>query len=512
MGRLAEGAPTTALRLPDPTLLVLVGPSGSGKSSWAAEFFGPDQIVSSDRLRAVVGEGEHDLAASADAFMVLESVVAARVRRRLTTVIDTLGLDVDRRAGWRALAARHQVPCVAVVFDTPAAECRRRNAGRPYRVPAQVLTGQLASHAQQRAALAGEGFAEVIAPEPVRIVPPVIAAAAATQTARLAPSPGTDPLAGVKFGLQLSAFGGPGGPATLAERLTDVAGRAERAGFDSLWVMDHLRQIPQVGRPWDDLLESSTTLGYLAAATTRIRLGALVHCVTFRNLAHLAKIIATLDVLSGGRAWCGLGAGWDQAEHAGYGWRFPPDAERLDLVEDALGLLPLMWGPGSPAFTGKRVEVPEATCYPRPLQARVPILVGGSGEQRTLALAARYADACNLFGDPDRVRHKVSVLHAHCESAGRDPAAVEVTHLSTALVARDSDGLAAEVQRLGPRRNLRRWAAQANPGTVEDHVLRIRALQQAGVQHVIVSLPGVWDSPAVETFAEVISTLRATPS
>ena len=276
--------------------------------------------------------------------------------------------------------------------------------------------------------------------------------------------------------------------------------------------MDHLRQIPQVGRPWDDLLESSTTLGYLAAATTRIRLGALVHCVTFRNLAHLAKIIATLDVLSGGRAWCGLGAGWDQAEHAGYGWRFPPDAERLDLVEDALGLLPLMWGPGSPAFTGKRVEVPEATCYPRPLQARVPILVGGSGEQRTLALAARYADACNLFGDPDRVRHKVSVLHAHCESAGRDPAAVEVTHLSTALVARDSDGLAAEVQRLGPRRNLRRWAAQANPGTVEDHVLRIRALQQAGVQHVIVSLPGVWDSPAVETFAEVISTLRATPS
>jgi alkanesulfonate monooxygenase SsuD/methylene tetrahydromethanopterin reductase-like flavin-dependent oxidoreductase (luciferase family) len=177
-------------------------------------------------------------------------------------------------------------------------------------------------------------------------------------------------------------------------------------------------------------------------------------------------------------------------------------------VEDALGLLPLMWGPGSPAFSGRRLQVPEATCYPRPLQPRVPILVGGSGERRTLALAARYADACNLFGDPDRVRHKVSVLHRHCDQAGRDRSQVEVTHLSTALVARDPAGLQAEVERLGPRRNPRRWTAQVNPGTVDDHVLRIQALQHAGVQHVIVSLPGVWDSPALAVFAEVIAALR----
>lgn len=496
------------LRLPDPTLVVLVGPSGAGKSTWAAEHFHPDQVVSSDRLRAVVGEGEDDLAASADAFAVLDAVVAARVRRRLSTVVDTLGLDADRRAGWRALAAAHGVPCVAVAFDTPAAECRRRNRSREPRVPAAVLTGQLAAYAAQRPGLAAEGFDRVIAPDPVRVVPAGIARAAAaveSEGGAVAHRAHGD---GLRFGLHLSGFGVPGGAGALAPRLGEVARAAEQAGFDSLWVMDHLRQIPQVGRPWDDLPESTTTLGYLAAATERIRLGCLVHCITFRHLAHLAKQVATLDVLSGGRAWCGLGAGWDAAEHAGYGVPFPPDGERLDLLEDALGLLPLMWGPGAPPFTGRRVQVEQAVCYPRPLQARVPVLVGGSGERRTLALAARHADACNLMGDPDRVRHKVSVLHRHCDEAGRDRAAVEVTHLSTALVAADPGALAAEVARLGPRRDVRRWSERVNAGTVTDHVLRIRALQEVGVQHVIVSLPGVWDSAAVETFGAVITALR----
>jgi F420-dependent oxidoreductase-like protein len=504
------------LRLPDPTLVVLVGPSGSGKSSWAAAHFEPDQVVSSDRLRAMVGEGEHDLAASADAFAVLDAVVEARVRRRLTTVVDTLGLDAARRAGWRALAAGLRVPCVAVAFDTPAAECRRRNSSRDHRVPADVLSGQLAAYAEQRPALAAEGFDQVIEPGPVRVVPAVIARAAdaigvgAPRAGESGAGAHRADQAGarLRFGLHLSAFGVPGGPAALAGRLAEVARAAEGAGFDSLWVMDHLRQIPQVGRPWDDLLESTTALGYLAAATERIRLGCLVHCITFRQLAHLAKIVATLDVLSGGRAWCGLGAGWDAAEHAGYGIPFPPDGERLDLLEDALGLLPLMWGPGGPAFTGRRVQVAAAACYPRPLQARIPLLVGGSGERRTLALAARHADACNLIGDPDRVRHKVSVLHRHCDEAGRDRAEVEVTHLSTALVADSPGTLRAEVARLGPRRDVRRWSERVSAGTVDDHVLRVRALQQAGVQHVIVSLPGVWDSPAVETFGAVIAALR----
>ena len=164
--------------------------------------------------------------------------------------------------------------------------------------------------------------------------------------------------------------------------------------------MDHFLQIPQIGREWEDMLESYTTLGYLAGVTGRVTLGTLVTGITYRNLAHLAKIVATLDVLSGGRAVCGLGAAWFEREHRLYGWDFPPRRERYALLEDALELLPLMWGPGAPRFEGRTVTVDEAICYPRPLQERIPILVGGSGERRTLRLVARHADACNLFGDP----------------------------------------------------------------------------------------------------------------
>jgi F420-dependent oxidoreductase-like protein len=497
-------------RLAEPTLVVLIGPSASGKSRWAAEHFGADQVVSSDRLRATVGESEHDLAASAEAFELLEQIVAVRVRRRLTTVVDTLGLDGERRRRWRELAARHGVPCVAVAFDTPAAECRRRNAARAHRVPPAVLSGQLASYARIRAGLGGEGFDEVLAPEPVRLVPPSIAAAARTAgtAAAAAVPPARAPAGGLRFGLHLSSFGVPGGAAELGARLRDVAAAAEQAGFSSIWVMDHFRQIPQLGRAWEDMLESTTALGYLAAATRSASVGCLVHGITYRNVAHLGKIVATLDVLSGGRAWCGLGAAWYEAEHVGYGWRFPPVAERFDLLEDALQLLPVLWGAGAPEYRGRRLRVPEAMCYPRPLQAAVPILVGGSGERRTLRLVARYADACNLTGDADAVRRKVAVLAEHCAAVGRDPASVQVTHLSTALVARDAAELAEEVARRRPARAAARWASWANPGTVEDHVLRAGALRDAGVGHLIVNLVGVWDSPAVQRFAEVIAAFR----
>ena len=123
--------------------------------------------------------------------------------------------------------------------------------------------------------------------------------------------------------------------------------------------------------------------------------------MTYRNLAQLGKQVATLDVLSGGRAFCGLGLAWHQREHELYGWDFPPVAERYERLEDALELFPLLWGPGSPRFEGRTITVPEAVCYPRPIQERIPIIVGGSGEQRTLRLVARHADGCNLFGDPD---------------------------------------------------------------------------------------------------------------
>jgi F420-dependent oxidoreductase-like protein len=274
--------------------------------------------------------------------------------------------------------------------------------------------------------------------------------------------------------------------------------------------MDHVIQVPQVGREWEDLLESYTTLGYLAAVTQRCRLGVLVTAVTFRNVAHLAKIVATLDVLSGGRAVCGLGAGWFQREHDVYGWDLPPAGERLTLLEDALQLLPRMWGAGAPAFDGEVLQVPEAICYPRPIQEHVPILVGGGGERRTLRLVARYADACNLMGEPDIVRRKLDVLRTHCAQVGREPAEIEVTHLTPLLVAGDRTELADVVARLrGPGQSPETFLERVLGGTVEDHVGRFRALADAGVQTAIVSLAGLDGTAPIERFGQVIAAFAA---
>jgi alkanesulfonate monooxygenase SsuD/methylene tetrahydromethanopterin reductase-like flavin-dependent oxidoreductase (luciferase family) len=251
-------------------------------------------------------------------------------------------------------------------------------------------------------------------------------------------------------------------------------------------------QIPQIGREWEDMLESWTTLGYLAGVTSRIRLGTLVTGITYRNIAHLAKIVATLDVLSGGRAMCGLGAAWFEREHRLYGWPFPPLRERYAVLEDALELLPLMWGKGSPPFQGRTVTLEAATCYPRPLQERIPILVGGSGERRTLRLVARHADACNLFGDPDTVRRKVAALREHCAAEARDPAAVEVTHLAPARVVADGE----------PRDG-------QGAATAEEHVGRFRELAEAGVQTAIVGLSDAAGAESVRRFGEVVAAFAA---
>ena len=246
----------------------------------------------------------------------------------------------------------------------------------------------------------------------------------------------------LRFGLQIGRFTWPGAPEETAARLGAIARSAEEVGFSSISVMDHFVQIPSVGREWEDMLESTATLGYLAAATSTARIGTLVTGVTYRNPAHVAKIVATLDVLSGGRAFCGLGAAWFRREHDLYGWEFPPLTRRYELLEDTLQLLPLMWGKGTPPFAGRHLSVAAATCYPRPLQEHIPILVGGSGERRTLRLVARHADACNLFGDPDTVRRKVTVLHEHCATEGRDPATITVTNLTEAAILGGSAGAA----------------------------------------------------------------------
>jgi F420-dependent oxidoreductase-like protein len=473
------------LRLPDPSLVVLVGPTAAGKSHWAAEWFHPDQVVSSDRLRAVVGAGERDQRASRDAFEVLDLILDKRLKRGLTTVIDSTGLEPGRRAAWRELAGRHGVPVHAVVFDAPAAEVRARNRERGSPVPSKVVTAQLRESEGVLDVLAGEGFAGVHAAGAVELVPPGFLTALDSATKQR-----EDPMT-LDFGLQIPRFGWPGHPATTAERLGEVARAAEDAGFTSLWVMDHFLQIPQVGREWEDMLDSYTTLGYLAGVTERARLGTLVTGITYRNIAHLAKIVATLDVLSGGRAVCGLGAAWFEREHRLYGWDFPPLRERFDRLEDALELLPLMWGPGSPPFEGRTIAVSEAICYPRPLQERIPIMVGGSGERRTLKLVARHADACNLVGDVERVRRKLAVLREHCETEGRDFATIEVTHLAQARVVPPG------APREGP-----------NAGSAEEQVGRYRELAEAGVQTAIVGLSDMDGPEAATRFGEVIAAFR----
>ncbi len=474
------------IRLPESVLVVLVGPAGCGKSTWAAHCFPADQIVSADRLRAMVGTGERDQRAGKAAFEVLDLIVDHRIRRRLTTVVDSTALEPNRRGVYLDMARRHGVPIVAAVFEVPGGEVRRRNRQRPDAVPTSVVTAQLRSLPTALAAIPSEGFDVVVAAHDhdVIVVPPqLVDAPSAARRQQEEPMPLT-------FGLQVPRFTWPGGSAEIATQLAAIGGAAENAGFTSIWVMDHYVQIPQVGREWEDMLEAYTTLGYLAARTRTVRLGTLCTGITYRNIAALGKIVATLDVLSGGRAMAGLGIGWFEREHHLYGWDFPSRARRYELLEDALQLLPLLWGKGSPHFEGHTVTVPEAICYPRPLQDRIPILVGGSGERRTLRLVARHADACNLFGDAATVRHKIDVLRRHCADLDRDPGEVTVTNLTSADV----------VDASGERRT-------EGSGTVDEQVGRYRAYAEAGVQTAIVSLLDVADG-GVERFAPVIAAFQ----
>ena len=464
--------------MPDPALVVLVGASGSGKSAWAAARYRPAEIVSSDRLRAVVGSGEQDLDASADAFALLDQIVAARLRRGLNTVVDTLGMDAERRLAHLDLATRSGLPAVAVLFDTDPAECRRRNRARPVPVPAAVLDGQLRRMREAAAQVAAEGWAVLRHADDVTVEPAHTAGGRAAADRQRA-----DP-ARLRLVLQVSRFGWGDDPAGW---LAEVAGAAADARLDGIALMDHLIQIPQVGRAWEPIPEPWVTLGMLAGLTSGLRLGTLVTPVTFREPGVLAKSVATLDALSGGRAFCGLGAGWWDREHAGFGLAFPAAAERLDRLERAIETLRALWQPGTKAFHGSRVSLPETTCYPRPA-GQIPIIVGGSGE-RTLRIAARLADGCNLPADLAVLDRKLASLRAACAAAGRDPAAVQVTVLDVPVIGTDREHAASIVERLRGRASAAAYARQHHAGTLDDHIGRYRLLAQRGVGTVFVSLP-----------------------
>lgn len=232
----------------------------------------------------------------------------------------------------------------------------------------------------------------------------------------------------MQLGLHYSNFTHPDWQHRLTERLTETARVADQGGITQLTVMDHWFQMEQLGGPEEPMLEGYTTLGYLAAVTERIRLGLLVTGVTYRHPGLLAKTVTTLDVLSGGRAMLGIGAAWYDREHAGLGVPFPPLKERYEWLEETLQVARQMFAGDRTPYAGAHVRLEEPVNLPAPVRGRIPILIGGSGEKKTLRLVAQYADACNLFGGPPEVvQHKLEVLRGHCDDVGTDYDAIEKT-------------------------------------------------------------------------------------
>jgi alkanesulfonate monooxygenase SsuD/methylene tetrahydromethanopterin reductase-like flavin-dependent oxidoreductase (luciferase family)/predicted kinase len=491
-----EKGVTTAL--PDPALVVLVGASGSGKSAWAAARYRPSEVVSSDQLRGVVGSGEHDLDASQDAFALLDQIVAARLKRGLTTVVDTLGLDPARRRAQLDQARQAGLPAVAVLFDTDPALCRRRNAQRDRSVPAAVLDSQLRRMPDAASEVGAEDWDLVTRPAEAAVEP------AHSPGSRRAAVEQAERPARLGFVLQISRFPWQDDPAGW---LSAVAAAAAEAGLDGIALMDHLIQIPQAGRAWEPIPEPWVTLGLLAGLAPGLRLGTLVTPVTFRAPGILAKTVATLDVLTGGRAFCGIGAGWWDREHAAFGLPFPSAAARLDQLEVAIETLRALWQPGTKAYHGTRVSLPETTCYPRPV-SQVPIFVGGSGERRTLRIAARLADGCNLPSALDVLDRKLAVLREHCREAGRDPAEVAVTVLDIPVVGEGREHAAAIVERLRGRTPAAAFARRHHAGTAADHIGRYRLLAERGVSTVFVSLPDLAGPDDVLRLAPVTAAFR----
>lgn len=280
----------------------------------------------------------------------------------------------------------------------------------------------------------------------------------------------------MRLGLHIPDFTWPGGAPSLGPDLAAVARAADDAGFDRVSVMDHVWQIRIVGPPEHDMLEAYTTLGFLAAHTTRMRLLTLVTGVVYRAPGLLAKAVTTLDVLSGGRAMLGIGAAWNDEEAHGLGLDFPPTAERFERLEETLQICLQMWSGDDPPYRGahyqldRTLNVPAALSRPHP-----PILIGGSGERKTLRLVARYAQACNLFSTPD-LDHKLDVLRRHCDAEGRDYDEIEKTVLFNFDVGPDGTNVPAIVDQLG---DLARRGFHVAHGRVTD-VARVEPLEILG--------------------------------
>jgi len=290
----------------------------------------------------------------------------------------------------------------------------------------------------------------------------------------------------MKTGLQVSDFTWPGAPASIGPTFARIARSADEAGMASLWVMDHFFQIRTIGPPEHEMLEGYTALAYAAGITKSITLGTLVTGVTYRHPGLLIKTVTTLDVLSGGRAWLGIGAAWNEQEHRGLGVPYPGTSERFERLEETLQLAQQMWSGDDSPFEGQHYRLERPLNSPPALSRPKPrILIGGGGEKKTLRMVAQYADACNIFDmGPDAVKAKYDVIRGHCETLGRDYADIEKTVLSRVNLAEES---------------------------IDEVVERFGRLGAIGTQHVILGLAGVHEEGAFEKVPDLVAEVNALP-
>ena len=306
----------------------------------------------------------------------------------------------------------------------------------------------------------------------------------------------------VWFGYHMPSYTFPGvAPDRTIDHLAELAGAAEAAGFSLVTVMDHFYQIVGVGPETDPMLEAYTTLGALSQRTSRVRLGALVTGVTYRNPALLAKTVTTLDVVSGGRAMLGIGAAWNESEHAGYGFDFPPVGERMDRLDEALTIIRAMFGEERPSFEGEHYRIAAALNVPRPVQpGGPPILVGGGGEQRTLPIAARHADLTHWFPlGLETLARKTELLERYCAEIGRDPATIERTMATPVLVAPDEAAGQAMLEKIPPERR-----AHVRIGPPEQAADELRPYIDAGFTGFTFNNPIVSTTESIAAVGELL--------
>lgn len=283
----------------------------------------------------------------------------------------------------------------------------------------------------------------------------------------------------MKIGLQINQFSWPGEPQSISKILTDIATTADQGGFSSIWVMDHFFQIGHIGKPEEPMLEAYSTLGFLAGITKKTMLGTMVTGVIYRYPALLIKTVTALDVLSGGRAYFGVGAAWNEEESHSLGFNFPPLKTRFEQLEDTLLLAKQMWNDDDKEFKGKQFTIPRPINHPQAIQKpHPPILIGGVGEKKTLKFVAKYADACNLFSrlGEDELKRKLEILKGHCKDAGRNYDDIEKTVLDQ--IQPDFDP--------------------------KDIIENCKKMRELGFTHVIIGIPGNSSSKPVKKIAEEV--------